>query len=91
MSESEISQTHEGPVTEAGGDSPPAEPSPQPRPSARPQIGDTRPAPPAPATRVVPVVATLPKVAPAQTIRPARRRSSASSISRICSSGWWRR
>src|SRR5580698_7992368 len=68
MSESEISQTHEGPVTEAGGDSQPAEPSPQPRPSARPQIGDTRPAPPAaaaaPAARVVPAVATLPKVAP---------------------------
>jgi ribonuclease E len=68
MSESEISQTHEGPVTEAGGDSQPAEPSPQPRPSARPQIGDTRPAPPAaaaaPAARLVPAVATLPKVAP---------------------------
>jgi len=73
MSESEISQTHEGPVTEAGGDSPPAEPSPQPRPSARPQIGDTRPAPPAPATRVVPVVATLPKVAPAPPVAPVTR------------------
>ncbi len=73
MSESEISQTHEGPVTEAGGDSPPAEPSPQPRPSARPQIGDTRPAPPAPATRVVPVVATMPKVAPAPPVAPVTR------------------
>ncbi len=73
MSESEISQTHEGPVTEAGGDSPPAEPSPQPRPSARPQIGDTRPAPPAPATRAVPVVATMPKVAPAPPVAPVTR------------------
>jgi ribonuclease E len=77
MSESEISQTHEGPVTEAGGDSPPAEPSAQPRPSARPQIGDTRPAPPAPpsapAARVVPAVATLPKVAPPRPVAPVTR------------------
>jgi ribonuclease E len=70
MSESEISQTHEGPMTEAGGDSPPADTSPQPRPSARPQIGDTRPARPVPATRAVPVVATLPKVAPVTPIAP---------------------
>jgi ribonuclease E len=50
MSESEISQTHEGPSAEVtGGASPPeAPPSPQPAP-ARPQIGDTRPAPAAPA------------------------------------------
>src|SRR3984957_12991970 len=80
MSESEISQTHEGPVTEAGGDSPPAEPSApsaQQRPSARPQIGDTRPAPPAPApapaARVVPAVATLPKVAPPRPVAPQTR------------------
>jgi ribonuclease E len=80
MSESEISQTHEGPVTEAGGDSPPAEPSApsaQQRPSARPQIGDTRPAPPAPASapaaRVVPAVATLPKVAPPRPVAPQTR------------------
>ena len=77
MSESEISQTHEGPVTEAGGDSPPAEPSAQPRPSARPQIGDTRPArpapPSAPAARVVPAVATLPKVAPPRPVAPVTR------------------
>jgi ribonuclease E len=77
MSESEISQTHEGPVTEAGGDSPPAEPSAQPRPSVRPQIGDTRPAPPAPApapvARVVPAVATLPKVAPPRPAAPVTR------------------
>src|ERR1700722_12240455 len=80
MSESEISQTHEGPVTEAGGDSPPAEPSApsaQQRPSARPQIGDTRPAPPAPApapaARVVPAVATLPKVAPPRPVAPVTR------------------
>jgi ribonuclease E len=83
MSESEISQTHEGPVTEAGGDSPQAEPSApsapsaQQRPSARPQIGDTRPAPPvpasAPAPRVVPALATLPKVAPTRPVAPATR------------------
>jgi ribonuclease E len=73
MSESEISQTHEGPMTEAGGDSPPADTSPPQRPTARPQIGDvrpaigdTRPAPPTPAPRTAaPVVATLPTVAPA--------------------------
>jgi ribonuclease E len=64
MSESEISQTHEGPMTEAGGDSPPADESAQPRPAARPQIGDTRPARPAPATRVVPAVTTLPTAPP---------------------------
>jgi ribonuclease E len=54
MSESEISQTHEGPSAEVtGGASPPeAPPSPSPSPQpapARPQIGDTRPAPAAPA------------------------------------------
>jgi ribonuclease E len=83
MSESEISQTHEGPVTEAGGNSPQAEPSApsapsaQQRPAARPQIGDTRPAPPAPpaapAARVVPAVATLPKVAPPRPVAPVTR------------------
>ncbi len=71
MSESEISQTHEGPMTEAGGDNPPADTSPQPRPAARPQIGDTRPARPAPVARVVPVVATLPKVAPVAPVTPS--------------------
>ena len=71
MSESEISQTHEGPMTEAGGDNPPADTSPQPRPSARPQIGDTRPARPAPVARAVPVVATLPKVAPVAPVTPS--------------------
>jgi ribonuclease E len=71
MSESEISQTHEGPMTEAGGDNPPADQSAQARPSVRPQIGDTRPARPVPAARVVPVVATLPAAA-APTAPPAR-------------------
>jgi ribonuclease E len=70
MSESEISQTHEGPTTEAGGDNPPADTSAQPRPATRPQIGDTRPARPAPVARVVPVVATLPKVAPVTPVTP---------------------
>jgi ribonuclease E len=70
MSESEISQTHEGPMTEVpGGDSPLPGPSPQapPRPQARPQIGDTRPARPAP---VVPAVATVPVAAPAAAAPP---------------------
>ncbi len=67
MSEPEISQTHEGPITEVpGGASPPAPPpSPQPAP-ARPRIGDTRPAPavpvtppPPPAAPVVPAVAPI--------------------------------
>ena len=67
MSESEISQTHEGPSTEVpGGASPPTPPpSPQPAP-ARPQIGDTRPAPAAPVAP--PPAPVVPAVAPI--IRP---------------------
>ena len=60
MSESEISQTHEGPTTAgAGGASPLAPPPPAPpptEPQGRPQIGDTRPARP-PVAPVVPVPA----------------------------------
>ncbi len=74
MSEPEISQTHEGPSAEVpGGASPPTPPrSPQPAP-ARPQIGDTRPAPAAPPTpaapaAAVPAVPSVPAVAPI--IRP---------------------
>jgi ribonuclease E len=72
MSESEISQAHEGPMTEAGGDNPLAEQSARPQPTARPRIGDTRPARPAPATRVVPVVAPLPTVVPAAPVVRSR-------------------
>jgi ribonuclease E len=75
MSESEISQTQEGPTVEvAEGDSPstapPAPPTsqaPPPRPPGKPRIGDTRPARPAPvttgaaATPVVPVVPIVPR------------------------------
>jgi ribonuclease E len=59
MSESEISQTQEGPSTEgpAGASPPTAPPSPQQRPAARPQIGDTRPAPAVPASTPAPAAA----------------------------------
>jgi ribonuclease E len=69
MSESEISQTHEGPPTgDPGGGSPPAAPpAAEPRPAARPQIGDTRPARPAPAVVTAPVAA-IPAVPPV--VRP---------------------
>jgi ribonuclease E len=52
MSESDISQTHEGPTTEVpGGASPPADPpGPGGAQKVRPKIGDTRPAPAVPAT-----------------------------------------
>jgi ribonuclease E len=81
MSESEISQTQEGPSTEVpGGASPPAaSPSPQPRPeqrpeprpaAVRPRIGDTRPAPAVPVVAPVAAVTatTPPPAAPA--VRP---------------------
>ena len=76
MSESEISQTHEGPSAEVtGGASPPAappspSPSPQPAP-ARPQIGDTRPAPAAPAVAPASLAPVEPPVASAGTPSPA--------------------
>jgi len=71
MSESEISQTQEGPTTEVpGGDSPPPAPSsPQQRPPARPQIGDTRPARPAPVPPVLPVAPVVAAPAP-PAVRP---------------------
>jgi ribonuclease E len=74
MSESEISQTQEGPSTEVpGGASPPeTPPSPQARPeqrqAVRPRIGDTRPAPAAPAAAPAAAVATTTPVEPA--VRP---------------------
>jgi ribonuclease E len=74
MSESEINQTQEGPSTEgpAGASpppappAPPAPPSPQPRQAARPQIGDTRPAPAVPLSAPVAAVVapTPPPAAP---------------------------
>ena len=76
MSESEISQTHEGPSAEVtGGASPPAappspSPSPQPAP-ARPQIGDTRPAPAAPAVAPASLAPVEPPVASAGAPSPA--------------------
>ena len=76
MSESEISQTHEGPSAEVtGGASLPAappspSPSPQPAP-ARPQIGDTRPAPAAPAVAPASLAPVEPPVASAGTPSPA--------------------
>ena len=77
MSEPEVSQTQEGPVTEGTGGSSPApdlaaSPRPQPEPQPRPQIGDTRPARPVPAARVAPAVATLPPVAPAASVARAQ-------------------
>ena len=55
MSEPEISQTHEGPSAEVPGGASPPTPSPSPQPApARPQIGDTRPAPAAPPAPVAP-------------------------------------
>jgi len=72
MSESEISQTQEGPGPELpGGDSPPTvPPATQQRPPGKPRIGDTRPARPStvlPVAPVVPLVAAAPVVSP---IRP---------------------
>jgi ribonuclease E len=66
MSEPEISQTHEGPMTEdPSSTSEPTGPTAQQRPLARPQIGDTRPARPAsPSAPAAPVMATLPAVTP---------------------------
>jgi ribonuclease E len=78
MSESEIRQTQEGPPTGVpgtpGGDSPPAAAPPppagaRPAPVTRPQIGDTRPARPAPT--VVGVGAAAPTAAPAPNQAPA--------------------
>ena len=67
MSESEIRQTQEGPPTGVpGGDSPPTAPpatGARPAPATRPQIGDTRPARPAPT--VVGVGAPAPTSVPA--------------------------
>jgi ribonuclease E len=68
MSESDISQTHEGPTTEVpGAASPPPDPhGPVGAQKARPKIGDTRPAPAVP---LAPAVATAP---PVPTSPPAR-------------------
>src|SRR5580692_2803152 len=72
MSESDVSQTHEGPVPEVpGGASSPAVPrDPAGTQSRRPRIGDTRPAPPVPAAAPAAVVAPRapqrPAVDPAQ-------------------------
>src|SRR5450755_331968 len=70
MSESDVSQTHEGPVPEVpGGTSSPAVPrDPAGTQSRRPPIGDTRPAPPVPAAAPAAVVAP---VAPRSPQRPA--------------------
>ncbi len=70
MSESDVSQTHEGPVPEVpGGTSSPAVPrDPAGTQSRRPRIGDTRPAPPVPAAAPAAVVAP---VAPRSPQRPA--------------------
>ena len=70
MSESDVSQTHEGPVPEVpGGASSPAVPrDPAGTQSRRPRIGDTRPAPPVPAAAPAAVVAP---VAPRSPQRPA--------------------
>ena len=70
MSESDVSQTHEGPVPEVpGGASSPAVPrDPGGTQSRRPRIGDTRPAPPVPAAAPAAVVAP---VAPRPAQRPA--------------------
>ena len=72
MSESEISQTHEGPMTEAGGASPPADTSPPPATHSTTtdrghQAGHRghRARPPPPPPGGAPAVATLPTVAPA--------------------------
>jgi ribonuclease E len=76
-SESEISQDHDGPITEVpAGTSPAATPSSQQRPPVRPQIGDTRPARPAAAAApaplpAAPVVATLPAEVPIARPRPS--------------------
>src|ERR1700732_297094 len=70
MSESDVSQTHEGPVPEVpGGTSSPAVPrDPGGTQSRRPRVGDTRPAPPGPAGSPAAVVAP---VAPRPAQRPA--------------------
>jgi ribonuclease E len=76
MSESEIRQTHEGPPTGVPeGDNPPAAPpAAASRAAIRPQIGDTRPARPAPsegAAPAAPSVAAVPAVpAVAPVVRP---------------------
>jgi ribonuclease E len=68
MSESDISQTHEGPTTQVpGGASPPADPpGPVGAQKMRPKIGDTRPAP------AVPVVPGAVNAPPVPTSPPAR-------------------
>jgi ribonuclease E len=75
MSESEISQTQEGPSTEVpGGISPPTAPTappPPPRPAIRPQIGDTRPAPAAPMAASAATVAAPPAGSPRTPTTPA--------------------
>jgi ribonuclease E len=70
MSEPEISQTHEGPSAGVPGGASPPTPSPSPQPApARPQIGDTRPAPAVPPAPAGPPAApAVPAVAPI--IRP---------------------
>ena len=73
MSESEIGQAQEVPMTETpGADSPPPAPAaPQQRTPARPQIGDTRPARPTPATPLAPVVPLVPAAPTGSRVRDA--------------------
>jgi ribonuclease E len=79
MSESEISQTQEGPSTEVpGGSSPPtapsaptAAPAPPQRPAVRPQIGDTRPAPAGPVAAPAATGAASPAGSPRTATAPA--------------------
>jgi ribonuclease E len=68
MSESDISQTHEGPTTEVpGGASPPPDPrGPVGAQKARPKIGDTRPAPAVPAVPAAVTAPPVPKSPPAR-------------------------
>jgi ribonuclease E len=75
MSESDVSQTHEGPVPEVpGGASSPAVPrDPGGTQSRRPRIGDTRPAPPVPAAAPAAVVAPVaPRPPQRPTVDPAQ-------------------
>src|SRR3974390_3205560 len=71
MSETEISETPEGPPPEeAGRTSPPARPAPAPAPR-KPKIGDTRPARPAPAPPAARRGPPAPPVPPAPPAPPA--------------------
>jgi ribonuclease E len=75
MSESDVSQTHEGPVPEVPGgtSSPPVPRDPAGTQSRRPRIGDTRPAPPVPAVAPAAVVAPVaPRQHQGPTVDPAQ-------------------